>query len=182
MSRIRSVVAGLALAAAGLCAAPAGAQDADTPLDKSLQKLEALLGALKTQPNASQDLIKQLEEIAAGLREEKKAKEAGAGGAGTPGGGARGAGGAAGGGQMENMFLQGALRDVDLDADERAVAERLIREYGVDWRLADNVRDRGSQRVQRQDLDDRLERSLPKKKAQKIQTNIDNMQRWGRGR
>ncbi len=171
---------GLALAAAG----PAGAQDADTPLDKAIQKVQARLGELRAKPDADPASLKFLEELLGNLQEEKQRQRTTAGAGGEAGGGGGPPGGRGGAQGAESWFRGRVLEGVDLEQEERTTAERLLKEFGADWGLANSHQDEGSKRVITDDLGDRLERQIPKKKAMQIMINVRNILKWpgGRGR
>jgi hypothetical protein len=176
----------LALAAA-LCgiglfvpAGPLGAQDADTPLDRSLQKVEALLTALKAKGGADPELLKSLEGIAKDLRDAKAAVPPPAGGEeGGGGGGATGAGAFAGlGADLYGRLVERTFRDVELNEKDRKLAEALLKEFAVDYQVARTHSDYKSRIVIREDVEDRFDRNLPKKEAGKLKTNLQASLKW----
>ena len=156
----------------------AAAQDADTPLDRSIQKVEARLSELKARAGSDPATIQWLEDLLGNLREEKDRQQKGSGGAAAPpaGPGFDPLAAAAAG------FIDNAEKGVDLTPDEKTVADRLLKAFGADWWLANGHQDEPSKRVIRDDFDERLKRELPKKKAQQILDNVNRLlwrPRWG---
>jgi len=178
---VAALLAGLALAAP--LRAPIWAQDADTPLDKALQKVEALLATLKAQSSPDAKTVAKLEEIAANLRKEKEAR-----------GGAPAGGGAApkpwdGGGvdagimaRTEEAFFKGT----DLKDDEKSLGKAVILEFVVDYNVAKTHEDEKSKGVIRDHTEKRISRSFASKDANKMKDNLDGIikfweGKWGRG-
>ncbi len=167
------------LAAAALAPSPrAGAQDADTPLDRSLQKVEALLTSLKASGGADPALVRQLEAIAKDLREAKAAA-----GAATPppAGGGPGAGAGAGAGAAagaSRWLIDRVMEGVELNEKDRKVAEDLLTVFGEDYALARLHKDDRSKQVLKSDVEDRIDRALPRREAGKIKNNLATQLRW----
>lgn len=181
---LRRIAFAAALCGIGLFvpAGPLGAQDADTPLDRSLQKVEALLTTLRAKGGADPELLKSLEGIAKDLREAKAAVPPAAGG-GEGGGGGGAPGGGAGpfagmGGDLYGRLVEATFRDVDLNEKDRKLAEALLREFAVDYQVARSHRDDKSRIVIREDVEDRFDRNLPKKEASKLKTNLQATLKW----
>ena len=172
-----ALLLGLGLA---LGAAPAAAQDADSNVDKALQKVEALLSSLRAKPDADPKLVEKLEEVASDLRREKEAR----GAAPSPGGG--GAPGGGGGadwivGETKKNFLRG----VELNEDERVIADSVITEFLADYKLAKDNEDEKSRKVVREHTEGRIARSFPSKTANRLKDNLDGiikMWEWRGGR
>ncbi len=165
---------GILLAAALLLGGfvpPAGAQDADTPLDRALQKVEALLTALRANPAADPAVVKSLEDIAASLREAKGVKD------GEPPGGAT-----LPPGVDENLFrftLETFLQGVDLKDDPRAAAEQILREFVSDYGLARRHEDDKSKAVVRDHTERRIGLTFVPRDANRLKDNLDTIiRRW----
>ena len=182
MRGLRMPAAALLLGLA-LGTAPAAAQDADSNVDKALQKVEALLSQLRGKTEDSK-LVEKLEEIAADLRKEKEAR----GGASSSGGGAPGGGGAMGGAadwiinEAKKSFVEG----VELSEEEKATADAVITEFLADYRLAKDNSDEKSRKVIREHTEGRIARSFPSRTANRMTNNLDGIiRRWewrgGRG-
>ena len=76
MARTRTLAATALLGAALALGAAGGAsaQDADTPLDRALQEVEALIASQKALPSPDARLLQRLEAIADNLRKEKESR------------------------------------------------------------------------------------------------------------
>jgi len=181
MRNLRSLAAAALLAGLAF-AAPIRAQDADTPLDKALQQVEALLATLKAQPNPDAKTVARLEEIAGLLRKEKDAKPGGKGGGagGTPWDG--GAVDAAIMARTEETFFKGT----ELKDDEKAVGKAVILEFVLDYRVAKDHEDEKSKAVIRDHTEKRISKTFASKDANKMKDNLDQIikfweGKWGRG-
>lgn len=172
---LAALLAGLALAG------PAVAQDADTPLDKALQKVEAWLAAEKAKATPDPKAIANLEEIAANLHKEKDAKSGNKGA--TPqapwDGSAVDAGIMA---RTEEAFFKGT----ELKDDEKAAGKAVILEFVVDYGVAKTHEDEKSKGVIRDHTEKRIARTFASKDANKMKDNLDGIikfweGRWGRG-
>jgi hypothetical protein len=169
-----------AVAAVALLAGVAFAQDADTPLDKALQKAEALLAALKATPSADAKVVAGLEEIAANLRKEKDARGGGGRTPQTPwDGGAVDKGIMA---RTEEAFFKGT----DLKEDEKTLGKQVILEFVADYTVAKAHEDEKSKAVIREHTEKRVARSFASKDANKMKDNLNGIiqfweGRWGRG-
>ncbi len=171
------------LAAAALLPGTAAAQDADTPLDRALQQVEALLTALRADPNADPKLVAKLEDISGNL---KKAKEAaGSASPGTPGGGGIPGGDVPGGEGIFKFTLDTFLGGVDLKEEERKLAEEILREFVVDYNLAKTHEDDKSKAVVRDHSEKRIAKSFQPRDANRLKDNLDTVIKrweWGGGR
>lgn len=179
---IRKVAAAMLLGAVLAAGAPAAAQDADSPLDKALQQVEALLSTLRARPDADAKLVETLEEVAANLRKEKEARGGGAGTAAAPGR-PPGDGGISDWalGEARRRFTQG----VDLSEDEKAAADAILAEFAGDYNLAKTNEDEKSKKVIREHTDSRIGRTFAPKPANKLKDNLDGIIRmweWRGGR
>jgi hypothetical protein len=147
--------------------AAAAAQDADTPLDKALQQVEALLATLRGQPGADQKLVEKLEEIAANLRKEKEALAAKAPGAPPP---------ATGVPPVDNAVWQRTrdafLQGTDLKEDEKTVADQVLLEFVLDFKLAKDFGDDKSKAVIRDHTEKRIARTFGVRDANKMKENL----------
>jgi hypothetical protein len=181
MRRIPAMLAAAALAAAAALGGPAAAQDADTPLDRALQQVQALLETLKARPDTDPKVLQRLEEIAAELR---KAKDAAAPAGGAPTGPpAGGAGGLAPGAldRAKEWFFRG----VELKEEDRARAEQILAEFAGDYNLAKANDDEKSRKVIHEQADRRIARGFPSKEANRMKINLNGIVefwegRWGR--
>ena len=173
MNPIRTLAASLLLAGAMAVGGPARAQDADTKVDKALQKVEALLTALKAIPGVDQSVVKALEDIASDLRQ---AKDGGKGGGGAP------PPPPAAPAFDENIYkftFTTFVQGVDLKEDGRAVADAILREFVVDFALAKNHEDDKSKGVIRDHSEGRIAQSFPTREANHLKTNLGVIiQRW----
>jgi hypothetical protein len=182
MARIRMLATTALLGAALLLGAsgPAPAQDADTPLDKALQRVETLISSEKAKPNPDEKLLKSLEAIADDLRKEKDSR---GGGKGNGGGGAGPAAGGGGGGnwaleQTKTAFTKG----VDLKEDEKASADQIITEFVTDYGLARTAEDDKSKPVIRDHTEKRIGRTFSPRDANRLKDNLDEIIKyWDRG-
>ena len=180
MRGIRTMIAAALLGAAAL-APPARAQDADTPLDRALQQVEALLETLRAQPGTDPKTIQRLEAIAADLRKAK----GDSGGAPAPAPGAPPGGGLAEGAlaRAEESFFRG----VELKDEERARAKEILRDFVTDYNLAKTNDDEKSRKVIKEHAQKRLSKGFPSREANRMKENLDGIVnfwegRWGRGR
>lgn len=170
-----ALLLGLALAAGG----PARAQDADTPLDKALQQVEALLTSLRAKPDADARLVEKLEEIGANLRKEKEARGGAAATTAAPG-----RSGGEGGvsewalGETKKSFTRGA----DLTEEEKAAADQIIVEFATDYSLAKTNEDEKSRKVIREHTENRISRTFPSKIANRLKDNLDGIIKFWEGR
>jgi len=180
MKSLRSLVAAAILGAAAL-GAPAAAQDADTPLDRALQQVEALLETLRSQAGTDPKTIQRLEDIAAELRKAKGDK----GGGGAPAPGAPPDSGAteAAFGRARDWFFRG----VELKDEERTRAEEILREFVTDYNLAKTNEDEKSRKVIKEHAQKRISKGFPSREANRMKENLDGIVnfwegRFGRGR
>jgi hypothetical protein len=182
--RIRPTTAA-ALLALALTASAVRAQDGDTPIDRVIQRLEARLQVLRARAQTadSREDIRELEEALKDAHQAKANRDRAGTGGGTGGGGdpappgGGGAGGGFGGGGFDR-FLEGAFRDVEVTEPEKAACMEQIRPFYTDWTLAKDHKDDASKKLLRDDLEKRIERTVPKKKANPIMVNIDRGLRW----
>ena len=186
MSRIRTaLVAGVLGVAAWVAAGranPAAAQDADTAVDRALQRVQVLIDALKAKGGVDPKTLQELEEIAAELRKAKSAPAPEGGSGGGPGGGAAPGSDAALARAKEWFF-----RGVELKEEDRARAEEVLREFATDYNLAKSHDDEKSRKVIHDAAEKRLARGFPSREANKMKQNLDGIVqfwegRWGRGR
>jgi hypothetical protein len=176
------------LLAAGFLLVPgpvprAAAQDADTPLDKALQKLEAELQKLKAQPNADQKLIDGLEEVAANLRKEKESRSGKAPGGG--GGGTSLTGNAAVDANAMKWARDTFFLGTELKDDEKAVADQILVEFCVDYKLCKDSGDEKSKPVVHEHSERKIARSFGTRDANKLKSNLDSLIKqweWAGGR
>jgi hypothetical protein len=186
--RIRSLAAAGILAAAALVAGPAIAQDADTPLDRAIQRVEALLQGLRAAPQSPEvkELVRQLEETAKDLAQAKSGRDSGNGGGAEPPpppGGGGGAGGGGGGGM--DWAFNNLMEGIDFTEQEKPVVRELLRVFYEDYLLARRAKDDGSKKTIKDDLEKRVERTVSKKKANALMVNVDTALKrmeWGGGR
>jgi len=178
-----------ALYAAVLCAAAlpfpgtAGAQDADTPLDRALQKVEALLTRLRAEAGTDPKLVQNLEEVAGELRNAKASPPAPA----APG--APGAPGAPAGrntGAVSSWTKDSFFKDVELSEAEQATGEEILRDFATDYGLARAHEDEKSRQVIHDYADRRIDRSFAKRESNRLKDNLAGIirfweGRWGRG-
>ncbi len=189
MARTRIPVATALLGAAlalGL-AGGAPAQDADTPLDKALQSVEALISQEKAKPSPDERLLRSLEAIADNLRKERESR----GGAKAPGGGVGAPPppfpGTAGPGDWAlNEAKRSFTRGCDLKDDEKALADQIITEFAIDYNLAKANEDEKSKPVIRDHTEKRIGRTFASRDANRMKDNLDGIirfwdGRWGRG-
>jgi len=182
MKTIRTLAAAALLAGLAF-ASPAGAQDADTPLDKALQQVETLLATLKAQPGADAKTVAKLEEIAANLHKEKDARGGNKGGGGAPPAPWDGGGVDAGiMSRTEEAFFKGT----ELKDDDKALGKAVILEFVVDYNVAKTHDDEKSKAVIREHTEKRISRSFASKDANKMKDNLDGIikfweGKWGRG-
>lgn len=170
MRHLRTPAAAALLACLALSGPSLRAQDADTPLDRALQKIEAIIAGLKAAPNPDARLIADLESAAANLREAKR----------SPGGDPAAPGGPppAGGGVQEYFFKQtmdSFTRGVELKDSERTLAEEVLREFVVDYDLAKKHDDEKSKAVVRDHTEKRIARSFDQKDSNKLKDNLDGI-------
>jgi hypothetical protein len=181
MRRIRTALAAAILGAAAL-AGPAAAQDADTPLDRALQQVQALLETLRAKSDTDPKLLQRLEEIAADLRKAKDAAAPGGGPAAPPGGPS--AGGLAPGAldRAKEWFFRG----VELKDEDRSRAEEILKEFATDYNLAKSHDDEKSRKVIHEHAEKLLARGFPSREANRMKINLSGIVefwegRWGRG-
>jgi hypothetical protein len=181
MTRIGRLLAAAALAAAAF-GGTAAAQDADTPVDRALLQVQALIDTLKARPDTDPKVLQRLEEIAGELRKAKEQQKGGAPAAppGAP---------PADGGVSDAVFTRtrdSFLRGVELKDEDRARAEEVLREFLADYGLAKNNDDEKSRKVIREHTEKRIARGFPSKEANKMKINLDGIidfweGRFGRG-
>lgn len=179
MKKLRILIAAAALGAAAL-APRASAQDADTPVDRALQQVEALLETLRAQAGTDPKTIQRLEAIAAELRKAK-----GETGATPPAPGAP-----AGGGLLPGALDRGKewfFRGVELKDEERTRADQVFTDFAIDYNLAKSNGDEKSRKVIKEHTQKRLSKGFPSREANKMKENLDGIVefwegRWGRGR
>jgi hypothetical protein len=164
-------------------AAPAAAQDADSNVDRALQKVEALLSQLRAKSDADPKLVEKLEEVAGDLRKEKEAR---GGAASSPGAPAM-PGGGGGADWIVNETKKNFTKGTELSEDERTTADSVITEFLTDYKLAKDNEDEKSRKVVREHTEGRIARSFPSKTANRLKDNLDGiikMWEWrgGRGR
>lgn len=172
-----ALIAALALSAGTalppLAAPAARAQDADTHLDRALQKVEAMIAALKAQAGSDPKLIQGLQEVADEIRKEKAA-QTGPGG-GPPGGPAPPSLEAMAWGWAKDVFFAG----LDLKEDEKAAAEQVLQEFCLDYKLAKDNGDDKSKPVVRDHTEKRIARTFAARDANKMKDNLATLiRRW----
>jgi len=185
MKTLRRLAAAALLAGAVLFVpgAPSfGAQDADTPLDKALQQVEALLATLKAQPGADARTVAKLEEIAGNLRKEKDARGGGKAGGPPPTPYEGGTYDSAIMARTEEAFFKGT----ELKDDEKTLGKAVILEFVIDYNVAKTHEDEKSKQVIREHTEKRIAKSFASKDANKMKDNLDGIikfweGRWGRG-
>ncbi len=156
----------------GLAAVPA--QDADTPLDKALQQVEALLTTLRAQPGADAKLVEKLEEIAANLRKEKDALAAKA-----PGGAPAPAGTPSLDSQAWQWARDAFFQGLELKEEEKSLAEQVLLEFVLDYKLAKDAGDDKSKPVIRDHTEKRISRTFAPRDANRMKDNLDTLiKRW----
>jgi len=176
MKAIRAVLAAAVLGAASALGGPVAAQDADTPLDRALQQVQALIDTLKAQPGADAKVLQRLEEIASELRKAKGAA-APAGGTPAPAGGAAGLPPGA-----FDRAKEWFLRGVELKDEDRARAEQILQEVATDYGLAKANDDEKSKKVIRDHAEKRVARGFPAREANKMKINLDGLIDFWEGR
>ena len=183
MARTRRLAAAFLLAGALALGGSAAAQDADTPLDKAIQEVEALLTALRSDPQSDPKLVAKLDDIAANLR-KAKAAAAGApagGGGGGGGGGSLPTGDIPGGEGIFRITLTTFLEGTELKDEEKVLAEEVLREFVVDYNLAKTQSDEKSKPVIRDHSERRIARSFAPRDANKLKDNLDTVIKRGEG-
>jgi len=186
MVRLRRLAAAVLLAAGALLA-PGGsaalrAQDADTPLDKALQQVQALIDGLRAQPGSDPKLLQKLEEIAGELRKEKDSRAGKAPGGGAP---ASPQGGGIDGGVMART-REAFLKGTELKEDEKTLAGEIITEFVADYNAAKSHDDEKSKSVIHDHTDKRIAHSFASRDANRMKDNLNDIikfweGRWGRG-
>lgn len=177
---LRLAAAALLFAALAAAGAPGlRAQDADSNLDKALQKLEARLQVLRATPGTDPKLLQDLEEIASDLRKEKDAR------AGKPAGG--GGGGGTGtpppvdGGILQRT-RESFFRGLEgMKEEEKAVADAFLLEFLGDYRLAKDNGDEKSKPVIREHTEKKISHSFASRDANKLKDNLGGIIRFWEG-
>ena len=174
MRKLRILFAAAALASASLTGA--AAQDADTPVDRALQQVEALLETLRAQAGTDPKTIQRLEAIAAELRKAK-----GDTGTATPP-----APGAPAGGGLPPGALDRAkewfFRGVELKDEERTRAEEVLKDFATDFNLAKTNGDEKSRKVIKEHTQKRLSKGFPSREANRMKENLDGIVDFWEGR
>ena len=183
MARTRALVvtallgAALALGVAG----GASAQDADTPVDRALQEVEALIATQKALPSPDAKLIKALEAVADNLRKEKDSRA----GPKAPGGNSNSppfTGGAGVGDWIMNETKKSFTKGTDLKEEEKALADQIITEFVADYNLAKTNEDDKSKPVIRDHSEKWIGRAFAQRDANKMKANLDEIiKNWERG-
>jgi hypothetical protein len=170
--------AALVLAACLAGSASLPAQDADTPLDRALQQVEALLSNLRGTPG-SEKTVERLEAIASELRREKESR-GGGGGGGAPGGGAPAGTGVSDWamGEAKKSFVRGC----ELKESEKSLADEIIVEFATDYNLAKAHDDEKSKAVIRDHTEKRVARSFASRDANRMKDNLDGIIKFWEGR
>jgi hypothetical protein len=179
---LRLTGAALLLAALAAAGAPeVRAQDADSNLDKALQKLEARLQVLRATPGTDPKLLQDLEEIAADLRKEKDSR------AGKPAGGGGGGGGGTGtpppmdGGILQRT-RESFFRGLEgMKEEEKAVADAYLLEFLGDYRLAKDNGDEKSKPVIREHTERKISHSFASRDANRLKDNLNGIIRFWEG-